>query len=141
VYTQQRNENTRTDSNFKSSAAPKTRLATCGIPRTQHPGIPGYGRNHPNLRNSGVAARKIAVFPIQEAALASTVIVSLYSHLLALLVVMASSTCGDQLFFFKSLAVLTTTPPGLGASWNGWKIALPVMTKSRGSRFGKTITR
>jgi hypothetical protein len=50
---------------FFSSAVPKIRLATSGFSRTQHSGIPGYGQNPPNLRNSGVTAQQTSVFPNQ----------------------------------------------------------------------------
>ena len=65
VHTQQNNENTHINFNFWSSAAPKMRLATCEISRTQHSGTSGYGRNLLNLRNSSVTARQISLFPNQ----------------------------------------------------------------------------
>jgi len=38
-------------------------MLLAGISRTQHSGIPGYGRNLQNLRNSGVTAgRNIVIY-------------------------------------------------------------------------------
>ena len=38
-----------------------------GVSRTQHSGIPGYGRNPQNLRNSGVAAGRNTIIYNQGA--------------------------------------------------------------------------